>query len=245
MAEDSRTVLPLKDAYKFGSENGLSNEMEKIRTMEIEWDLSYTSTLRRGYVIDLLIKHNIFEKFRDEIWPEGNSAWGQSKTKFWLGVRQRYEQFLATGEQRVVENDLEEAEEQAFAAESDLRDFLAKNPECIEKGLRIYSGTNGSGVEFSIDGGKGRIDLLALDTKGKYVVIELKLGQGRNKTLGQLLYFMAWIDKAHPDLTACRGMIIAKDIPPDLQLAAKRVPGISLSSYSLSVTVSPVLQATM
>lgn len=41
----------------------------------------------------------------------------------------------------------------------------------------------------------GFIDMLALDGEGRFVVIELKVGRGRNKTVGQLLYYMGWVVK--------------------------------------------------
>jgi hypothetical protein len=65
--------------------------------------------------------------------------------------------------------------------------------ERIETGLQLYASPERNGVEFPVEG--GRMDLLAVDGNGKFVVIELKLSQGRNKTLGQLLYYMGWVDK--------------------------------------------------
>jgi predicted DNA-binding transcriptional regulator len=236
-----KPILPLKEAYKFAAENGLADEVEKIRAMEIEWDLSYTSTVKRGYIVDALLKRGIFEEFKAKYWPVGDTPWGTSKTKFFLSIRERYEDFLRSGEQPESRTEeLEEAEEQTFAAESDLRDFLAKNPGCIEKGLRIYDSEGVAGAEFSIDSGKGRIDLLAVDAAGRFVVIELKLGRGRNRTLGQLLYYMGWIDKHLSKSAPCRGIIIAKDIPDDLVLAVRRVPDISLCKYTLSVSITPL-----
>jgi RecB family endonuclease NucS len=80
-----------------------------------------------------------------------------------------------------------------FALEAHLRDFLAKNLGHIEPGLRLYEGNGRTGIEYPLEG--GRIDLLAVDQSQKYVVIELKLSQGRNKALGQLLYYMGWVDQ--------------------------------------------------
>ena len=45
--------FPLRDAYSFGDRNGLSTESAAIREMEIEWDRSYDSTVRRGRMIAL------------------------------------------------------------------------------------------------------------------------------------------------------------------------------------------------
>jgi hypothetical protein len=236
MGEEQFVVLPLKAAYTFGAAHGLGKEVEQIRTMEIEWDLSYTSSLRRGYIVELFSERGIFESFKAEYWSVGNTPAGVSKTKSWLRIKQRYEDFLQTGGEQKIETIEEEAEEQAFAAESDLRDFLAKNPNCIERGLRLHVSDDQNGVEFPIDGGNGRVDLLLVDPDERFVVVELKLGRGRERTLGQLLYYMGWVDQHLPN-SPCRGIIIAKDIPDDLVLAVKRAPGVSLCRYKLSVSI--------
>ena len=92
-------------------------------------------------------------------------------------------------------------------------------------------------LEFPID--NGFIDILAVDQKKRFVVVELKVGKGRNKTVGQLLYYMGWVDK-NLGKGPCRGMIIAKEIPDDLLLTVQRVPGISVARYHLSVSVEAV-----
>jgi hypothetical protein len=237
-----RPVLPLKEAYKFAADKGLSDEAERVRTMEIEWDLPYTSSLRRGYMANLFGSHGLFEEFKATYWPFGDTLAGKGEINSYLRKLKRYEDFLQTGTQSSAHDEADEVDDQAFAAESDLRDFLAKNPGCIEKGLRIYDSEGVVGAEFSIDEGKGRIDLLAIDGQGRFVVIELKLGRGRNRTLGQLLYYMGWVDK-HLGKDPCRGIIIAKDIPEDLVLAAQRVPGVSLCNYNLSVSITPLSAA--
>ncbi len=181
--DEERTVLPLKEAYRFGSEQGLDKEMAEIQDMEIEWDLSYTSSLRRGYIVDLFAKKGLFELFKKQYWPAGNIPWGQRKSDFWLRLKSRYEDFLeGKGEPDPEEEDAEE--DQAFAAEADLRDFLANNLECIEDRLRLYQKSEQKGVEFPVDG--GRIDILAVDQSNGFVVIELKLERGRNKATSLL-----------------------------------------------------------
>ncbi len=145
--------------------------------------------------------------------------------------------FLAgtNGQDAIEEQETEEEEsEQAFAAESDLRDFLAKNPASIEPGLSLYQKEGRSGVEYPIE--NGYIDILAVDRDKRFVVIELKVGRGRNKTVGQLLYYMGWVDN-HLGNGPCRGMIIARDISDDLKLAVRRVPGVSVARYHLTVSV--------
>jgi hypothetical protein len=229
------TVLPLKEAYRFGQERGLEAEVGKIREMEIEWDLSYTSSLRRGYIVDLFTRENVFNSFKEESWPAGNTPWGQRKCEFWVRLLDRYKDFL-DGREPGIETEDEE-ERQAFVLEAHLRDFLANNLSCVEPGLRLYQEGERKGVEFAVD--DGRIDILAVDGTGRFVVFELKVARGRNKVIGQLLYYMGWVDK-HLGKGPCRGIIVAKEISDDLVLAVQRVQGVALFRYKLSVSVERV-----
>lgn len=233
--------LSLKAAYTFGSDHGHQAEVEEIKNMVIEWDLSYTSTLRRGYIVELFERLGLFAQFKKEHWPFGNTPAGERKRLRYRRVKKQYEDYLAgkgTEPDAATDGDEEDIEEQRFAAEADLRDFLAKNTECVEKGLQLFKAGEKLGVEYPVD--SGFIDLLAIDSNKKFVVIELKLGKGRNKALGQLLYYMGWIDANFSDVAPCRGMIIAKEIPEELVIAAQRVPGVSLLKYNLSVSVELV-----
>jgi hypothetical protein len=233
---EERKTLAIKEAYRFGAEHGLEREMAEIRDMEIKWKLSYTTSLRRGYVLDLFTKQQILDAFKKTHWPAGETPWGQMKSRFWLRLKDRYEDFLADrGEVAAEADDAEE--EQAFAAETDLRDSLANNLECVEAGLRLHRQEDRSGVEFPVE--DGRIDILAVDKTGRFVVFELKLARGRNKALGQLLYYMGWVDK-HLGKGPCRGIVVAREISDDLLLAAQRVQGVSLYRYKLSVSVERV-----
>lgn len=241
MEENMKTTLSLRAAYAFGIEHGLQSNVAEIQNMVIEWDLSYSSSLRRGYIVELFEKHGIFEAFKTAHWPYGNTPAGEAKRQRYLRIKKRYDEFLSGRSPELEGGSDEEAEDrendQQFAAESDLRDFLARNPGCIERGLRTYQNGDRSGVEFPVEG--GFIDILCTDQKQSYVVVELKVGRGRNKTIGQLSYYMAWVDR-HLGNAPCRGIIIAKEIPDDLLLATQRVPGVSLYRYNLSVSVEPI-----
>jgi hypothetical protein len=234
--ENATKVLPLKEAYLFGDAHGLEREISEIRDKEIEWELSYNSSVRRGYIIDLFTKRQLLEAFKDQYWPTGKTVWGQRKIDFWLRLKARYDHFLAGRDETVLDSE-ETEEEQAFGAEADLRNTLANNLDCVETGLRLYNEGERTGIEFVID--DGRIDILAVDKAGRFVVFELKLTRGRNKTLGQLLYYMGWVDK-HLGKAPCRGIIVAKEITDDLILATRRIEGVSLYRYKLSVTVERV-----
>ncbi len=133
--------------------------------------------------------------------------------------------------------DIQETEEQEFPLEADLRDYLAHNLGVIEPRLQLYRESERTGIEFAIDG--GRIDVLALDSRGAPVVIELKLSQGRHRTIGQLLYYMGWIDR-HLGKGQSRGIIVAKEIPDDLIVAVQRLPEVALFRYRVAMTLEAV-----
>ena len=137
------------------------------------------------------------------------------------------------------ENDEELSPQTGFAYESDLRDFLSKNLTIIEPGLRLYQDEGISGVEFPVGG--RFIDILAMDKHNNYVVIELKVSKGYDRTIGQLLRYMAWIEtnQAEP-AQKIRGIIVAREISEDLKLAASKISDAELFEYDLSVSLRKV-----
>jgi hypothetical protein len=230
-------TLSLTAAYPFGNAMGLESEVAKIRNMAIEWDRSYTSSVRRGCIVELFERHGIFGEFKEKYWPFGDTSQGAKKRQRYLDIKGEYEKFLEGSPSEDLEVDPEEPpsfQNLQFALEAHLREFLAKNIGLLEKGLELYKATDQFGVEFQIDG--GRIDLLGVDKTGKFVVIELKLSQGRQKTLGQLLYYMGWVDQ-HLGNGPCRGLIVANEITDELRLAISRVPGVSLAQYKMHFDV--------
>lgn len=68
MSEEQTETLSLKAAYTFGIAHQLEREVTDIRDMEIEWDPSYPSSLRRGYIVTRFEKHRIFEEFEANHW---------------------------------------------------------------------------------------------------------------------------------------------------------------------------------
>lgn len=235
MNKTERKVLPLNSAYPFAEDKKLQKEVDEIRNMEVEWDLSYNSTVRRGHIVELFKRKGILPDFIDQSWPSGKTSWGERECDHYLRIKERYERFL---HERDSELEDEEEEGQKFLAESDLRNVLGANLECIEPGLRLYMDEHRDGVEYPVP--SGRIDILAMDGNDEFVVIELKLSRGREKAVGQILYYMGWVD-ANKGRGPCRGMIIAKEISEELKMAVQRVPGISLLRYKLSISVEPIL----
>lgn len=125
-----------------------------------------------------------------------------------------------------------------FAYESDLRDFLAKNLSVIEAGLQLYQEEGITGVEFPVGG--RFIDILAVDREKRLVVIELKVSRGYDRVVGQLLRYMAWIEKNHAEPEQCsRNHRRERDLE-DLCLACSYLPTVGLYEYQLSVCLKKV-----
>lgn len=90
-----RQSLPLKTAYEFAKRNGLEREARAIRDMNIEWELSYGSGVRRAYLLALFENRGLLGKFNKENWPVGDTPGGMREREWCLTLRRRYEDFLA------------------------------------------------------------------------------------------------------------------------------------------------------
>ena len=125
-----------------------------------------------------------------------------------------------------------------FAYERDLQNYLAKNLQRIEQGLRLYEEEEITGLEFQAGG--RYIDILAVDAQGGYVVIELKVSRGYDRVIGQLLRYIAWVEKNMETSRPVRGIIVAKEITEDLKLAASRIEGVRLIEYEIEFRLRPI-----
>jgi endonuclease len=131
--------------------------------------------------------------------------------------------------------EVEEAAAQTFAYESDLRNYLSKNLGALEAGLTLYKDEEFEGVEFPVGG--RFIDILAVGKSGDFVVIELKVSRGHEKTIGQLLRYMGWVEKNLAAGKSVRGVIVAREMTEDLRLAATQIRNVRLFEYELAVKV--------
>ncbi|MCB8993973.1 MAG: DUF91 domain-containing protein [Bacteroidales bacterium] len=123
-----------------------------------------------------------------------------------------------------------------FAYEKDLQNFLSRNLSIIDPGLHLYEEEGITGVEFPAGG--RYIDILALDSRNNYVVIELKVSRGYDRTVGQILRYIAWLKKNHAESNqSVRGIIIAREISSDLLLACQEIPNVELFEYDLSISL--------
>ena len=74
----------------------------------------------------------------------------------------------------------------SLSLERDLEDFLSNNLGVLEEGLKLIERQK----ELP---GVGRLDILAKDKNGNYVVIELKAGNADEKAVGQLLAYIEYL----------------------------------------------------
>lgn len=139
-----------------------------------------------------------------------------------------------------IDEDSEDVASQTFAFERDLRNFLAKNLTVIEQGLTLFQDEEFTGVEFPVGG--RFIDILAVDRKGNFVVIELKVSRGHERTIGQLLRYLGWVQKHLASGKNVRGVIVASEITEDLKLAASRIPDVALFEYEIAFKLHAVTQ---
>ena len=142
-----------------------------------------------------------------------------------------------------VDDEIQEGSSE-FAYESHLRDYLKSNLHQIEPGLRLYTDEEDesiTGVEF--DAGGRRIDILAIDNDGHFVVIELKVSRGYDRSVGQLLRYRAWVRQNLADGEKVRGIVIAKNITEDLKLAASEASDIELFEYDLKIDLRRIASA--
>lgn len=238
--------FPLRSAYDFAGRKNLHAEAAHIQAIPSMRGFRYNSGVRRAHMIELFADKGVLDEFIDTCWPEGRSPAGRAKMALYARRRIAYE---ALAGQRPdddddedgsdsVESDADENYGSAFAYERDLQNFLAKNLGLIESGLELYTDARGSELEYPVDG--GRIDILAKARDGTLVVIELKLSSGRSKAIGQLLYYMGWVDENLGNPIPCRGVLIAQSIGADVLTAVRRTRGVELFQYRLQVALERI-----
>lgn len=113
--------------------------------------------------------------------------------------------------------------------ERTLEDFLEYNLELLEKGLSLVARQHPTAT--------GPLDLLARDSSGRWVVIELKRDRAADKVLGQLLRYRAFIlkERAGNRDERVRGFIVAP--APDRRLieAARGASPVPVEVFEFTV----------
>ena len=101
---------------------------------------------------------------------------------------------------------VDKAEFIEYMDEAEIADYIARHPDIIEECLRIIS------RERRV--GSGYIDILALDTDNRYVVIEVKRITANEEAVKQLYSYVEELRKANPKAPV-RGVLVAPSITKD------------------------------
>jgi hypothetical protein len=228
----------LFDAYNFLQANGLGQQSDEIKNSSDKFK-SYTSTLRRAKIITLVRDKKLLDEFYRTVWPSGLTDKGKSRTKY---LENLFIPFTNDQEGTISEDEEETeiaTEENEFAYENDLRNYLVRNLSVIEKGLKLYQADGIDGEEFYVPGTSRRIDILAIDNQNNFVVIELKVSRGYEKVVGQSLFYQSSI-KSIFKKEKVRAIIIAREITTELKTATQFLSDFELFEYQLSLTLSKI-----
>jgi hypothetical protein len=143
------------------------------------------------------------------------------------------------GSKTIVEND----NTGFMPLESHLEEYVVKNWENIDFGedLRLYVDEEGNtGQQYTTD--VGIIDILAIDKRGDYVVIELKRANSGFKVVGQVLNYIGWVqEQLSQNNKGVRGLIIVGRADKSLVSALKPVQGmIELREYRVHLELQNI-----
>lgn len=120
--------------------------------------------------------------------------------------------------------------------ERDLQQFLARNLELIEAGLKPHP--DYQLIEFPTD--VGFIDLLCQDSTCSLVVIEIKSGWASDSAVGQIARYMGWVQANLAGERRSRGILLCAGASPTIWAACRAIPGLEMKRFQLSCTVEQI-----
>lgn len=169
-----------------------------------------------------------------------NNASSQPHAKYWLDAGRRatpnfkagravftLDESIETGELAAAVVDestpqvLTEYVESSLSLERDLEDQIVSHLDVLEPGLTLVSRQETSDV--------GRLDLLARDADGRMVIIELKAGEAKDSSIGQIARYIGWY--AQKEGQPPRAILVASGFSEPVRWAAKAIPGLKLVTY--------------
>ena len=119
-----------------------------------------------------------------------------------------------------------------------LEDFLEKNLDHIEKGLKLYQDEKGiPGRQYPTD--IGTIDLLCIDDEKIFVVIEIKKEKSSDKVIGQITRYMGWVKKNLANYKEVRGVIIVHEVDERLEYSACVLSNVKVKYYKIDLKFVP------
>lgn len=126
--------------------------------------------------------------------------------------------------------------------ESQLGQFLAHHIETVNingKHLKLYIDQDDiEGVDYPTP--VGPIGILATDENDNFVIFQLRMSQGTDQAVGQLLSQINWVRKHMAEGKTVRGVIVTSSASDKLKSTLSCLLGVSLFEYDVLFQVRPV-----
>jgi hypothetical protein len=119
-----------------------------------------------------------------------------------------------------------ELAENIISLERDMEDHLVQNISAIEEGMKV--------IQRQLVTDIGRIDIMAEDKQGVAVIIEVKVGEAKDSSVGQIARYLGWYSATAEK--PVRAILIAHDFPLGVVYAAAAIPNLKLMSYRVQFT---------
>jgi hypothetical protein len=172
------------------------------------------------------------QHFPTSKWKKTHWYWYRNKIRageiFVPGISVDENEDSGSGE---PEAEMEEEIEAAISLERDLHTYLSTRLNEIEPGLSLAE----NGIEYKTDA--GNIDLLAIDSNNRMVIIELKAGKAKDNALGQLLGYMGCLSASQSNV---RGILVASGFDTRVIFGAKGLPAVKLLKYQVSFSLQEI-----
>ena len=204
----------------------MSRTYSTIKELVIDAYISENGMPEYESLTELVLKH-----FPNSKWKKTHYAWYKNKIKYGeIPIEKSIDTVdrdmpVNEGE---LESEVEESIETRVSLERDLHDYLGRHLEKIEPGLKLFK----DGIEFVTE--VGRIDILAIDSQGNLVVLELKAGMAKDAALGQILGYMGSVAKMKLTDKSIRGILVASEFDPRVVLACSALPNIQTFKYQMN-----------